>query len=75
MAARLLSLLAFLKLDDIFPAVLERFTGGRKLNGGAREISDRVWHSYLSPDGPLDQYVIEAVFGVLRGVFTIPVAR
>ena len=64
MAARLLSLLAFLNFDDVFPALFERFT--RKNLAGATEVSDRRWQSYLSRDGPADQYAVEGAFGVLQ---------
>ena len=37
-AARLLSLLAFLNFDDIFLALFKRFTGGEKLTGDASEV-------------------------------------
>ena len=51
-AARLLSLLAFLNFDDIFPALFEQSAG--------------EWQSYLSPDSPPDPYTMEAAFGVLQ---------
>ena len=51
-AARLLSLLAFLNFDDIFPALFEQSAG--------------EWQSYLSPDSPPDPYTVEAAFGVLQ---------
>jgi hypothetical protein len=66
MTARLLSLLAFLNFDDIFPALFERLTGEGKLATAASEGHDRQWQSYLSPEDPTDQYALEAVFGVLQ---------
>jgi tetratricopeptide (TPR) repeat protein len=63
MAARLLSLLAFLNFDDIFPALFGRFKSG---DNPATEGSDRRYQSYLSPDSPIDQYAIEEAFGVLQ---------
>jgi len=66
MAARLLSLLAFLSCDDIFLALFERFTGRKKPTGSENEASDRQWQSYLSQDSPADLYAVEAAFGVLQ---------
>jgi tetratricopeptide (TPR) repeat protein len=66
MAARLLSLLAFLNFDDIFPALFERSTDRTKLIGGTSEASDRRWQVYLLPDSPLDPYAIQGAFEILR---------
>jgi hypothetical protein len=63
-ARRLLSLLAFLNFDDIFPALFERLAGEEKL-ATEGEASDRQWQYYVSPDDPADQYAAEAAFGVL----------
>ena len=67
-AARLLSLLAFLNPDDIFPALFERLKGEEKLAAAAvaSEAPDRQWQLYVSPDSPADQYSVEAAFGVLQ---------
>ena len=65
-AARLLSLLAFLNFDDIFPALFGQLTSGHNLAEDATEGSDRRWQSYLSPGSPVDQYAIEAAFAVLQ---------
>jgi tetratricopeptide (TPR) repeat protein len=65
-AARLLSLLAFLNFDDIFPALFKRSTGGKKPTGGASEAPDRQWQLYLSPGGWADPYAAEAAFEVLQ---------
>jgi hypothetical protein len=64
MAARLLSLLAFLNFDDTFPALFKRFAGSIKR--GASEASNRKWQSYLLPDSPVDQYAVEGAFRVLQ---------
>jgi hypothetical protein len=64
-AARLLTFLAFLNFDDIFPALFERLSRGKKLAGGASEAFDRRWQSYVLPDGPTDIYTVEAAFVVL----------
>ena len=66
MAARLLSLLSFLNFDDIFPTLFERPTGEEKPRAAVREGPDRQWQSYVSTDGPIDQYAIEAAFAVLQ---------
>ena len=64
-AVRLLSLLAFLSFDDIFPALFERLThGGRQAMNDTG--SDQQWHSYLSPNCRTNQYDIEAAFGILQ---------
>jgi hypothetical protein len=34
------------------------------LHGGASNALDQEWQPYLSPNGPADQYAIEAAFGV-----------
>jgi tetratricopeptide (TPR) repeat protein len=65
-AARLLSLLAFLNFDDIFPALFERLKGEEKLAAAASEAPDRQWQSYVSSDNPADQYAVEAAFRVLQ---------
>jgi tetratricopeptide (TPR) repeat protein len=64
-AARLLSLLAFLNFDDISPALFERVHALGPPLGKGNE-SDRLWQSYLSPDGPMDQYAVESAFVVLQ---------
>ena len=66
MAERLLSLLAFLNFDDIFPALFERLRGGERQVGSVREASDPRWQSYLSPNSPLDPYTVERAFRVLQ---------
>ena len=66
MAARLLSLLAFLNFNDIFPALFKRPTGEEKLAAAVSKAPDRQWQSYFSPDGPADQYAVEAAFRVLQ---------
>jgi hypothetical protein len=65
-AARLLSLIAFLNFDDIFPALFEQLRGGEGLAGSIREASDGQWQLYLLPDSLADQYAVEAAFGVLQ---------
>jgi tetratricopeptide (TPR) repeat protein len=65
-ATRLLSLLAFLNFDDIFPALFEWLTGEEKLTAAVNKTPDRQWQLYFSPDGSADQYAIEAAFGVLQ---------
>lgn len=65
MVASLLSLLAFLNFNDIFPALFERLTGEEKLTAATSEEPSRQWQSYLSPGGSLDQYAVEAAFEVL----------
>ena len=65
-AARLLSLIAFLNFDDIFPALFEQLRRGEGLAGSIREASDGQWQLYLSPDGLADRYAVEAAFGVLQ---------
>ena len=65
MAARLLSLLAFLNFDDIFPTLFG-FAGGIKTKGVASEASKRRWQAYLSPDSLPDRYAIEGAFEVLQ---------
>jgi tetratricopeptide (TPR) repeat protein len=66
MAARLLSLLAFLNFNDIFPALFKRFRDEKKLTGDVSEASNRRWQSYLSPDCPADPYALEAAFAALQ---------
>jgi hypothetical protein len=65
-AARLLSLIAFLNFDDIFPALFEQLRGGEGLAGSIREASDGQWQLYLLPDSLADQYAVETAFGVLQ---------
>jgi hypothetical protein len=66
MAARLLSVLAFLNFDDIFSALFERFIDGVKITERAPEAFDRRWQLYLSADAPADQYAIEGDFTILQ---------
>jgi hypothetical protein len=66
MAPRLLSLLAFLNFDDIFPELFERLTRRRKPATDKNDASYQEWQSYLSPDGSADQYAVEAAFEALQ---------
>jgi tetratricopeptide (TPR) repeat protein len=66
MAARLLSLLAFLNFDDIFPTLFKRPAGEEKPRAVVREGPNRQWQSYVLIDGSADQYAIEAAFRVLQ---------
>jgi tetratricopeptide (TPR) repeat protein len=65
-AARLLSLLAFLNFDDIFPGLFERpaHAQGSPQDGGGE--SERHWQSFLSPDALMDRYTMESAFTVLQ---------
>jgi tetratricopeptide (TPR) repeat protein len=65
-AARLLSFLAFLNFDDIFPGLFEwqAHERGSPLDEG-NEL-DRPWQSFLSPDAPMDQYTVEPAFTLLQ---------
>ena len=67
-AARLLSLLAFLNFDDIFPALFERRPDEEKpvAAAAASKAPDREWQSYFSPDAPADRYAVETAFRVLQ---------
>ena len=65
-AARLLSLLAFLNFDDIFPTLFGPFAGGIKTIEGVNKASKQRWRAYLSPDSPPDSYAIEGAFEVLQ---------
>jgi ankyrin repeat protein/tetratricopeptide (TPR) repeat protein len=59
MAARLLSLLAFLNFDDIF---LDLFTASRD---NATNV-DRRWRSFVSPEVSFDRIDVELAFTVLQ---------
>jgi tetratricopeptide (TPR) repeat protein len=65
-AARLLSFLAFLNFDDIFPGLFEwqAHERGSPLDEG-NEL-DQPWQSFLSPDAPMDQYTVEPAFTLLQ---------
>ena len=65
-AARLLSLLAFLNFDDIFPGLFEWQTHARGPPLDKSNESDLHWQSFLSPDAPMDRYTIESAFTVLQ---------
>ena len=65
-AARLLSFLAFLNFDDIFPGLFERQAHGRGPPLDKGNEFDRHWQSFLSPDAPMDRYTVESAFMVLQ---------
>ena len=65
-AARLLSFLAFLNFDDIFPSLFERQAHARGPALDEDNESDRHWQLFLSPNAPMDRYMVESAFAVLQ---------
>jgi tetratricopeptide (TPR) repeat protein len=65
-AARLLSFLAFLNFDDIFPGLFERQVHERGSPLDEGNEPNRPWQSFLSPDAPMDQYTVESAFTLLQ---------
>jgi hypothetical protein len=66
-ASRFLTLLAFLHFDDIFLDLFDQVVSGQE---GKRqedgEVADLIWQSMISPEKPLDIYMIEAAFRNLQ---------
>jgi tetratricopeptide (TPR) repeat protein len=64
-ASRLLSLLAFLNFDDIWVGLFNRSYVSSGLSSHA-ETGESTWQPLVSPDAPLDLYVLESAFETLQ---------